>query len=310
MRITIVLTSYNYGHYIPEAIESVLVQSFSDFELIIVDDASTDDSCDIIHDYAKQDKRIQVIEHKKNVGINETVYDGFNAAKGLYFHALSADDRFLPCFLEKSLKLLEQNPQIGLCCSDYGYFYENESTKVLTNNLIDSANHPLVFSPLNIVSVFRRSNFWIPGHTTIVKRKLMTDYGFYNSRLFSLVDWFLLHKIALFEGAGYIPETLATMRLHANSYSSSCHTNKTIKKDMYFNLLKILESPENIELRKKYKKAALLGFAFKDIEALKHPKLWSFYPYLIRKSLRYRWKKLWNKPFLSPAFLEKMSSPF
>lgn len=292
MKLSIVLTNYNYSCYLPEAIESVLMQRFSDYELIIIDDASTDHSSEIIRKYAKQDKRIKFIEHKQNLGVCCSLNNGFQASAGEYFHGFSADDKYQPGFLEKTLNHLEKHPDIGLCCSDYGYFYTQKPNDILTNKLIDTATFPQVFSPRKIVSAFRDDHFWIPGHTTIAKRALIKKYGCYNPNLHAKMDWFLFHSIALCEGAGYIPETLSTMRLHPHTYSSQCSKNTTIQKEMHKTLFECLEDSKHLQLKDKFKKSALLGFLFKDIQALKHPKLWSFYPPLIQKSIRYRMKNL------------------
>lgn len=292
MTVSIIIPSYNYAHYLSQCIESVLAQSHTAFELIIVDDGSTDNSWEIIQEYARQDSRIQIHKHETNKGIYNTLQTGIALAKAPYFHGLSADDIYLPGFLEKTLHVLSKRPEIGLCSSDFGYF--KESGTVLTNKLIEGCDHPLVFSSKEIIPIFRKTAFWIPGSTCIVKRELIHQYGFFDSRLHSLQDWFLFHKIALFEGAGYVPETLTAMRLHANTLSASC-AKKPIQHQIRRRLFEILEDPANSEVCDRFKKAALLGPYFKNLEALKKPKLWGFYPYLISKSLRYRWKKLMKK---------------
>ncbi len=294
MKLSIVIPSYNYARYLPEAIESVLCQNYSDFELIIVDDASTDGSQDIAHDYASRDRRIQVIQHKKNQGLYSSVSDGFKHSQGYYFHAFSSDDKYLPGFLDKTLKHLELNPRISLCYSDCGYFYDSEPNHILTKKLLPPSSKPCVFSPKEIISFCSKRQFMISGHTAIVKKASMEKYGFYNPKLYCWMDWFLFHSIALSESTAYIPETLCAMRLHPNTYTSSC-LNKSLKNEIITNVLSMLDLNENFELKNRFKKSALLGCFFKSFQALRRPKFWSFYPPLIRKYYLHQQKAFLNR---------------
>ena len=108
--ISVVMTSYNHQNYISEAIESVLNQTFKDFELIIVDDASTDNSVELINHYQKKDPRIKTIFHSSNKGIPETTNDGFEIARGQFAAYTNSDDVWIPEKLEKQIQILEKNP--------------------------------------------------------------------------------------------------------------------------------------------------------------------------------------------------------
>jgi glycosyltransferase involved in cell wall biosynthesis len=98
-----------------EAIDSILNQTFSDFEFLIIDDGSTDQSIDQIMLY--DDPRIQLIKNKKNLGQSETLNKGINLARGKYIARMDQDDISMPKRLEKQLKFMEDNPQIGVCGS-------------------------------------------------------------------------------------------------------------------------------------------------------------------------------------------------
>lgn len=113
--ISVVMTSYNYGKYISEAIDSVLAQTFSDLELIIVDDASEDNSKDIIHSYMNKYARIKAIFHQENLGISRTVNDGWNAASGKFIASISSDDIWASDKLEKQLEILQEDEDLVVC---------------------------------------------------------------------------------------------------------------------------------------------------------------------------------------------------
>lgn len=121
--ITVYITNYNYGKYISQAIESVLNQSLQDFELLIIDDGSTDNSREIINDYAaKYD--LEVI-FQQNKGLNITNNIALRAARGKYIVRLDADDYFHPEALEKLSRRLEADPEVGLVFPDYYFVNED-----------------------------------------------------------------------------------------------------------------------------------------------------------------------------------------
>ncbi|MCL1902567.1 MAG: glycosyltransferase family 2 protein [Alphaproteobacteria bacterium] len=101
-RVSIIVPNRNYARFLPDCLESVRTQTFRDWECIIIDDASTDDSVDIIQKYCKQDKRFRLIRHDKCLGISVTRNDGLDVATGEYIAFMDSDD----CFVQTALELL------------------------------------------------------------------------------------------------------------------------------------------------------------------------------------------------------------
>jgi glycosyltransferase involved in cell wall biosynthesis len=104
------MANYNKGQFIAEAIESVLRQTFTDFELIVVDDASTDDSLAIINEVAKADARIKILTNETNSGISFTLNKAMKAASGQYLCFIDSDDLIRPERLEKMVNALKGRP--------------------------------------------------------------------------------------------------------------------------------------------------------------------------------------------------------
>lgn len=102
--VSIIMCSYNYARYIREAIDSLLGQTFTDFELIIIDNCSEDGSQDIIREYAGKDPRIRAVFHEKNMGISYSCSEGIDLATGDFIAWSAADDIYLPHWLEKSVE--------------------------------------------------------------------------------------------------------------------------------------------------------------------------------------------------------------
>ena len=107
------MTSYNYGSYIGAAIESVIAQSFGDWELIIVDDCSSDDSWEVISKYT--DPRICAIRFESNKGAFFAYYEGVAISKGRFLASLDSDDKFAPNKLDAQWRIFEANPDVDIC---------------------------------------------------------------------------------------------------------------------------------------------------------------------------------------------------
>lgn len=115
--VTVYITSHNYGRYLQQAIDSVLAQTLQDFELIIIDDGSTDDSPDIIERNATHQKVVPIYQH--NQGLNVTNNIAIRAARGKSVMRLDADDYLDEHILEVLCGVLERNPDVGLVFPDY-----------------------------------------------------------------------------------------------------------------------------------------------------------------------------------------------
>jgi glycosyltransferase involved in cell wall biosynthesis len=116
MLISIIVASYNYENFIGETIKSVLNQTYSDWELIIVDDGSTDNSVEVIRDFCAKDERIKLYTHQdnKNKGLVKTLQLGTSHAKGDWIAFLESDDIWTPDCLEKRIHEINKNNDFSL----------------------------------------------------------------------------------------------------------------------------------------------------------------------------------------------------
>lgn len=111
--VSIVMPVYNSEKFVAEAIESILQQTFTDFEFMIVDDGSTDGSAAIIQEYAERDPRVHFFQHPENLGEATARNTGMAHVTGKYVTGMDSDDVSLPQRLEKQVAFLESNPDIG-----------------------------------------------------------------------------------------------------------------------------------------------------------------------------------------------------
>ncbi len=110
--VSVIMSSYNYIRYVSKAIESVLDQTFTDFELIVLDDGSVDGSREVIRRYARQDPRVKPVFHETNIGIGKTYNEGIEMAGGKFIAFLDSDDMWARDKLEKQIDILKRDEDL------------------------------------------------------------------------------------------------------------------------------------------------------------------------------------------------------
>jgi glycosyltransferase involved in cell wall biosynthesis len=206
------MTSYNHQNYISQAIESVLNQTYSDFELIIVDDASKDMSREIIEAYRKRDVRIRAIYHQSNKGISKTTNDGFENARGKFIAYIQSDDIWNTEKLEKQIRILEKDPSLVVWSDaiiiDAG---GNESGRLFTDKLKSTERQKSGYIFHELV----RSNF-ILAQSTIFETKIIKQIKF-DQKLTYLNDYKFMIDVAKNCHFYFIPEPLVKYRIHGDN---------------------------------------------------------------------------------------------
>jgi glycosyltransferase involved in cell wall biosynthesis len=198
---TVLMPVYNAESYVSEAIESILNQTFTDFEFLIIDDASTDTSLEIIQQYS--DKRIRLISNATNLGIAQTLNKGIDLAKGKYIARMDADDISEKDRLEKQIGLLENYPEFGLCGSWIKIMGTDKIVKL-----------PCSDEELQ-VQLLKNSPFAHPG--VIFRANIIKKNALYYNPVFSVTeDYELWTKISKHTKLCNIPEPLLEYRLHNN----------------------------------------------------------------------------------------------
>lgn len=180
-KISVLMSAYNSEKYIAEAIESILKQTFSDFEFIIINDGSIDDTPKIIERYAQQDKRILFINNKQNQGLIGALNQGLSVCRGEYIARMDSDDISLPTRFAQQVKYMDIHPECGALSGWIQRFGPCVSTKTLTSvktvRLLDFLIHGcMVFNPCSMIrhSVLIKNNIkYNPEY------KYAEDFGFW-----------------------------------------------------------------------------------------------------------------------------------
>ena len=212
------MQTWNSERFIGEAIDSVLGQDFEDLELIIVDGASTDATRQIIERYAKQDRRVRVIFHERNLGISRACNDGIEAAKGRFIAQIDSDDVWVANKLTKQLTVLEHDEDLivwseGEIIDHAGLSLRKSFSERLGNNASATKSGDLWQELLCSNYIF---------HSTVLYKKQNLGHLRYDEKILVLNDFKFLLELARQYQFYYIAEPLAKYRLHdANTFAGS-----------------------------------------------------------------------------------------
>ena len=228
MKISIITASYNYSKYIEEAINSVINQSYQDWELIIVDDGSSDNSVEIIKSFCEKDKRIMLLQHEncENKGLKETISLGVKHATGEWIAFLESDDFFASDNLLKKIEVIENHSNVVLIFNKVKFVEQNSRKNLLIKNFEKIQKKLSVgVYPRNMFYDFYIDNMILTFSCVIVKANVLKNVDF-NVPTDKLLDRWLWIHIAYENKFYYINEELSFWRLHDESYI------KTGKKSM------------------------------------------------------------------------------
>lgn len=207
--ISVMMTNYNTEDYLPAAIESILSQTYKDFELVIVDDGSTDRSLEIIHSYMEQDDRIRLIEIEHG-GIVKARNTALEAARYPWVAILDADDIALPDRLEKQVAAIEANPEV-VVWSAYAY-------RINSSGDVYSTAHT---GPLTVDEFERarsRGEFvMLLNNAMIYRTDVARKAGGYDPHFVVASDMELLDRMAAYGPTLALPEYLVYYRMHMGS---------------------------------------------------------------------------------------------
>jgi glycosyltransferase involved in cell wall biosynthesis len=210
--VSILIPTYNAGAFLDETIKSVLEQSFEDYELIIVDNASTDNTNDIITPYLI-DERISYYKNPFNIGMVNNWNKCLEYAHGQYIKFLMADDKFHPQMLEKYVAVMDQYPKVSLVTCNRGHIGLKTYTWELPFQHLQDGKK-VIYDNL-------RSCNWIGEPTTVMIRKSNLYLGKFKPQYTYLPDWDMWLRHLSVGDCYIIPETLSYFRVHENQLTSN-----------------------------------------------------------------------------------------
>ncbi len=209
-RVSILLTCYQHMKYLPAALDSVRAQTYTDYEILALDDGSTDGT----REWLGEQKDLTTIFNRENLGTYATLNIGLSRAQGELIAVLNDDDVWEPTKLQRQIELLDANPKVGLVHTD--------------GTFIDGEGVPFEGAPLG----FRFPRFEtgdvllglvyenvIIASAALARRKCFDDLGPFEEAYFGSGDWQMWFRIAEAWNVGFVPEKLTRYRVHGANAS-------------------------------------------------------------------------------------------
>ena len=254
--VSVVMPVYNGALYLREAIDSILSQTHSNLELIIINDGSTDNSEEIILSY--DDPRIRYIINEKNSGICVTLNKGLDIAKGKYIARMDCDDISIIERLAIQVEFMESHPEIGISGSDVIFFGSKQGLFQMVHNS-DLCAAGLIFNPCF-------------AHPTVIwRREIMDRLNLrYNEEYKGLEDFVMWWKFAEVTKLVNIPQALLRYRIHHKQETQNRSETVILKSNEFrqyrYNKLGVSLSPAEIEVTNNYSYGYFDRFKQTDFE--------------------------------------------
>ncbi len=202
-KVTVIIPTYNRAHYLGEAIESVLNQTFDDFELIVIDDGSTDNTPELVR--AIGDRRVRYLQCSHR-GISASLNAGICEARGRYIARLDSDDLWRPEMLSTLVAILDTRPDIGVA---YGKAQAMDSAGSILTHSRGSAEHFPGDSLRSLVYEDCTCNIAL-----LARRESLARAGSYDETLVANEDWDMWLRVARCDRFWFVDKVLASFRLH------------------------------------------------------------------------------------------------
>jgi glycosyltransferase involved in cell wall biosynthesis len=233
-KVSIGLPVYNgEKRFLDQAIESVLAQTFDDFEFIISDNASTDRTAEICKQYAQKDRRIRYYRNEKNIGISRNFCSVFELGTGEYFKWISDDATIEPTYLAKCVDLLDNDPSIILAHTKNMMRYETDNITVPGDNINFDLRSPIAYERLKQLlysKFFSKLPLW-----GLMRSSVLQQTGLFRSVLGA--DHILIVELCLKGGFGQVPEHLTMIRRHPDAYTDKKKLNDYVEGRTEANLI-------------------------------------------------------------------------
>jgi len=240
-KVSIIIPIYNAEKYLSKTIESVMAQTYTDWEIVAVDDGSTDKTPEILKDYEKKlPKKLRVIT-QKNSGVSIARNTAIAAARGEYIAFLDHDDLWLPEKLKKQVKLLDSNKKLGLVYSDS---YAIDDKGILKKGTLMSGRLFRLHARMLRGNVFNELFYvnFIPILTTMVRKNVFNKVGMFDPKYKIAEDYDLFLKIAEQYPIDFTETPLAKYRIYGGNVSKNIEVR--VKEDLQISEYWLNKKPE------------------------------------------------------------------
>ncbi len=299
-RLSVIVPNYNHAAHLPVALKAILGQSVAPLEVIVVDDGSTDNSWEVLTEFARQHPTLQIHRNEKNQGIVYTLNRAIRLARGDYVFPTAADDQILPGLLEQSLKVLAKHPQAALSCTICEWRYVDSG---LTWHMgAGMSDRPCYLSPDELVRLGKSGKLLIGTTSTVMRKDTLLEIGLFDAELRWHCDWYAAMVPAFRYGICFVPEVLSSFNIYSKSFYSSGHKGPE-HRAVLLKLLELLNSAACADVKPRICDSGVLSlFATPMFRILlSHPEYRSFVTFSYLRRLLWRNAELTGKKILPRA---------
>lgn len=231
--VSVCIPTYNGSQFLKECIESILAQTFSNFELLIIDDRSSDNTIDLAEEYATRDSRIKVTINTQNLGLVGNWNRCLEIARGEWIKFVFQDDLLAPECLEKMLAATALGKPIIYC--DRNFIFEAQTPEATKQEYLSHLSVQHVFGDTVEVSASQYAeialknigvNFVGEPTSLMFHRSVFYQFGSFNPHLIMICDFEFYTRIAIHTGIVRVPEVLASFRVHGKAASAVSKDNR------------------------------------------------------------------------------------
>jgi glycosyltransferase involved in cell wall biosynthesis len=283
--VSVGIPTYNGAKYLRESVDSVLAQSFKDFELVIIDDVSTDESWAIAEAYARKDPRVSALRNSQRLGLVRNFNRCIELTKGPFVCVWHQDDVMMPQNIEKKVALMQANPRVGFVHSNV--LMIDDCGQVLSEHWeSDSWRDYVCMGGELFLKMIEPDKNYVCCPSVLARRECYEKLGMFREELFFACDWELWMRFSLDYDVGCLGTPLIQFRRHGASVSHSIEGSiAETEQELLAKRLIFSEHGDRIPDVRKLKRCVMKGIARDELLRAKRA--------FNQNQLRESWRRLY-----------------
>lgn len=255
VRISVVVPNYNHQKLLPRCLEALLNQEDPPDEILAIDDASTDESLDVMKTFAARSPRLRVIRNERNLGVVATMNRGLELASHPHIGFFASDDEVLPGLFTKSRPMVERHRDAGLVTGLVEWRCETTGMKWYDGHQMPAERR--FWTPDEMVRLGRQGRLATPGQPAIFNREALRAAGGWRPELRWFTDCFATWVVGFRQGVGFVPEVLSVFNLYQTSFYNAA--KEAERRDVMGLFLRTMESQDYADVFPRIRDSGLLG---------------------------------------------------
>lgn len=255
-RVSVVIPNYNHARLLPRCLDAVLTQSVPADEVLVLDDASTDDSRQVLDGYARRFPRLRVLPNERNLGVVATMNRGLSLATGDYVGFFAADDEVLPGLFEHALPMLQRHPRAGMV---FGHCeWRCQATGLHWTQGARMPDTPGYLAPADLVPLGKSGRLTLAGQHALFRKDALLAAGGWLPELRWFTDFFSVAVIAFRHGLCFVPRPMSVFYLYPTSYYNTAQSQAE-RRQVIRTFLQRLSTPANADILPALRASGILG---------------------------------------------------